>query len=443
MLQGDMGTADTSIIMEEVFMKRRILYGAMLGMLVSFGATSAEAAFVVGGENGWQLSTVVDVFSTYNTTSPNPGGNRFTSLLGVGSDDPTADDQRFGVGIGLLPSVVAFNIKAPTTNGIDSTVRVGIYPAIQNKYNNNGAANRFETSPNIDFREFYYTAKGTFGELLAGRALNLYQGKNILTDMTLLTAGVVPGNAFRGNTTLGHIGYGYLYANFGPQLRYTTPDLSGVKVAFSVGEPYAVSSETAKTNTPRLETEVSYVIKINDNTNVQVWGSAMFQSATRSENAAARAGAQNESIGGAAGVSAGLGKANLLLSGYYGQALGMVSVQDGDFLGSTSTDLAGDERIHWGFLVQATYKLNPDWMLGVNYGQSRQEESDFDKDNRAGYNTTYTTPIDKQESATFNVTYNLNKFTQFIGEYTYAQNTWHDDKTQHSNQFALGTMFYW
>jgi hypothetical protein len=41
------------------------------------------------------------------------------------------------------------------------------------------------------------------------------------------------------------------------------------------------------------------------------------------------------------------------------------------------------------------------------------------------------------------VVYNLNKFTQFVGEYTYAQNTWHDGASQHSNQFALGTLFYW
>src|SRR5512138_902916 len=123
---------------------------------------SADAAFVVGGENGWQLSTdgIVDVFATYNTTNALPGGNRSISLLSVGGNETKAD-QRFGVGIGLLPSVVAFNVKAPTTNGIDSNVRVGIYPALQNGDQFAGQSNkRFSTSPNIDFREFFYTAKG-------------------------------------------------------------------------------------------------------------------------------------------------------------------------------------------------------------------------------------------------------------------------------------------
>ena len=89
------------------------------------------------------------------------------------------------------------------------------------------------------------------------------------------------------------------------------------------------------------------------------------------------------------------------------------------------------------FLTQATYKLTPSVMLGANYGQSRQEQSDFDKTD------TTISQIKNQEAAVATVTYNLNKFTQFIAEYSYAQNTWHDGANQHSNQFALGTMFYW
>lgn len=388
-----------------------------------------DAAFVIGGENGWQLSTdgIVDVFATYASTSPKPGGNRSLSLLSIGGTENTYD-QRFGVGVGLLPSVIAFNVKAPTTMGVDSSVRVGIYPNIQNKSNQ-----RFDTSPNIDFREFFYTAKGAYGELLAGRALNLYQGKNILNDMTLLTSGTIPGNTFRGGTTLGHIGYGYLYTNFGPQIRYTTPDLAGVKVALEIAEPYKISADTAKTNSPRIEAEVSYA-KVFGSTSVQAWVSGLYQTAPRKEGVA-RAGKDNESIGGAGGVSAGFSGVNLMVSGYGGRGLGMVSAQDGDFLESTSTDANGKERLHWGYLLQASYQITPSIKLGANYGQTRQEKNSNEP---AG-------PVimKNQESAVFMVAYNLNKFTQFVGEYIYAQNTWQDGAKQHSNQFALGTMFYW
>ena len=426
-------------------MKKLVSLVAAL-LLALTAIPSAEAAFVIGGENGWQLSTdgIVDVFSVYQSASPIPAGPRFPSFLNGNS----TYDQEFGVRVGLLPSVVAFNVKAPTVNGVDSAVRIGIYPNIQNgrktvqdSTGKDVGGLRFDTSPNIDFREIYYTASGAYGQLLAGRALNLYQGKNILTDMTLLTAGVVgaPGSG----TTLGHIGYGYLYANFGPQIRYTTPDLNGVKVAFSVNEPYKISGDTAKTPTPRLETEISYATVLNGGTTLQAWASGLYESATRSDTATARPGAQNQSIGGAGGIEAGFGGVDLMASGYVGEGLGMISAQDGDFgvAGISSTDGAGKERTHFGFLTQVTYKLTPDIKLGANYGQSRQAESDFDKTQR-GVAGSFS-PMKKQEAAVGMVTYNFNKFTQFIVEYSYAQNTWHDGATQHSNSVAIGTMFYW
>jgi hypothetical protein len=428
-------------------MKKRISIAAAMALAATVAAIPAQAAFVIGGENGWQLSTdgIVDVFATYQSASPVPDGARFPSFLNGNS----SYDQNFGVRVGLLPSVVAFNVKAPTVNGVDSTVRIGIYPNIQNGgrtvFDSNGksvSGLRFDTSPNIDFREIFYTAKGKCGELLAGRALNLYQGKNILTDMTLLTAGVV--GAPSSGTTLGHIGYGYLYANFGSQIRYTTPDLNGVKVAVSVNEPYKISGDTAKTPTPRIETEISYATTYGGGNTFQAWASGLYQSATRSTAAGvARPGETNTSLGGAAGVQTGIGKVDLLASGYAGEGLGMISAQDGDFgaAGISSTDFAGKERTQFGFLAQATYKLTPTVKVGANYGQSRQLESDDDK-SRHGVSGSFV-PMKKQEAAVAMVTYNFNKFIQFIGEYTFAQNTWHDGATQHANSVALGTLFYW
>ncbi|MDA8413342.1 MAG: hypothetical protein M0023_06080 [Desulfobacteraceae bacterium] len=415
-------------------MKKSIVLtlGLFVAMLLTV-SRPCSAAFVIGGENGWQLSTdgIVDVFATYATTTRLPTGPRSLSLLSFGGTEGT-QDQRFGVGVGLLPSVIAFNVKAPTTMGVDSAVRVGIYPNIQNN-----SGQRFDTSPSVDFREFFYTAKGAYGELLAGRALNLYQGKNILNDMTLLTAGTIPSNAFRGGTTLGHIGYGYLYTNFGPQIRYTTPDMAGVKVALEIAEPYKISSDTSKTNSPRIETEISYAGIIGP-VATQAWLSGLYQVAPRSDTAAARPGKDNQSIGGAAGATVGFSGLNLMGSGYVGRGLGMLSVQDGTLdalLGNTAVDANGKERLAYGYLLQATYQLTPSFKLGANYGTSRQEKNDTEP---AGPSI-----VKNQESAVFMAAYNLNKFTQFVAEYIYAQNTWMDGAKQHSNQFALGTMFYW
>jgi hypothetical protein len=433
-------------------MKKSVSITLGLCMAASLVANKpASAAFTVGGENGWQLSTdgIVDVFSYYHTTTELPSGSRDGGWLD--NSDTNDTNQRFGIGVGLLPSVVALNVKAPTTNGVDSTVRVGIYPSIQNGEDSGGLGlnsdDRFNTGGNIDFREIFYTAKGRYGEILAGRALNLYQGKNILTDMVLLTAGTV---GARANTvTLGHIGFGYLYTGFGPQMRYTTPEFYNTKFAIEIAEPYNISSSRSlgsgkkdKTNTPRVEAELSYAQTYKNGMNAQGWLSGMYQRATRrntNDGIQYRAGKNVESIGGAYGIGGGYKGANLLFSGYGGRGLGMLSVQDG-VLGST--DSHGNGRLFWGFLAQATYQINPSWMVGVNYGQNNMIETKQDTiDRYAGVNAYVA--MRKQQSGVATVTYNMNKFTQFVAEYIYARQTWQDGQSQRSNQFALGTMFYW
>ena len=437
-------------------MKRFATVAAGAVLLAMSAAGTAGAAFTIGGENGWQLSTdgIVDVFYTYNSSSKNPSapGTRSVSFLGLTS----GQEQASQVTVGLLPSVIAFNVKAPTVNGIESSVRVGIYPSISNSSGKTGvdSQNRFQTSPNIDLREFFYTAKGKYGELLAGRALNLYQGKSILADMTLLTAGVVPVPQLGTTTTLGHIGYGYLYTNFSAQLRYTTPDFSGFKVAFELGEPYNVSAQTGKNSMPRFETELSYATKIGGATTLQTYVSALYQGATRSDAATNRPGGYEKSVGGDMGATVGFSGFELHAAGYVGEGLGMISAQDGalaaGLVGGTATtgpsnavDGNGCNRTQFGFLAQATYQLNPEWKFGVNYGQNRQIESEYDKVQRPVYGSKYGIPMFKQEAADVMVVYNLTKFMQFIVEYAYAQNTWADSATQHSNGFNVGTMFYW
>lgn len=435
-------------------MKRFAAIAAGAVLLATSAAGTANAVFTVGGENGWQLSTdgIVDVFNTYMSASGYPSGTRSISFLNLNP----GQNQSNQVTVGLLPSVIAFNIKAPTVNGIESNVRVGIYPSIQNSSGEGGvdSQNRFQTSPNIDFREFFYTAKGKYGEFLAGRALNLYQGKSILADMVLLTSGVVPIPRLGTTTTLGHIGYGYLYTNFSAQMRYTTPDFSGFKVAFEIAEPYNISAQTGKTNTPRLETEISYATTMGKGITLQAYLSGLYQGATRSDLATNRPGGYENSLGGDGGVTVGFSGIELHAAAYVGQGLGMISAQDGALAAavmggtpttgpSNSVDGGGYNRTQFGFLAQATYQLNPEWKFGVNYGQNRQIESDYDKIRRPIYGTGYGIPMFKQEAVDVMVVYNLTKFIQFIGEYAYAQNTWADSATQHSNGFNIGTMFYW
>jgi hypothetical protein len=449
---------------------KKISIGALLVALVVVLAGPAQAAFTVGGENGWSLGTdgIVNIFGAYQTNS---GNNNAAGLLGA------TGDQKFGVRVGLLPSILAFNVKAPTTAGIDSNVRVGFYVNVQNNSNgwdvgpavngvlastgNNIASDtRYNTAPNIDLREFFYTASGKFGSFLAGRALNLFQGQNILNDMTLFTAGVVDMTAVRGGTSLGHIGYGYLYTNFGPQFRYTTPDMGGVKVALEIAEPYQISNASAaysggKMNTPRIETEISYATTFKGGS-VHAWVEGLWQNAIRGTGATSKAtvdalgnpvpatftattrpGGTDISLGVAPGFNVQFGPVGVMASGYYGTGLGMVSAQDGDIFTQLTNDAFGNQRTFWGFLAQSTYQVTDAIRLAVNYGANRSDRTDAE--GAAGIYS----GMKSQEALVGQVNYNLNKFTQFTFEYIWAQNVTQGNDKLRSNQVALGTVFFW
>ena len=276
------------------------------------------------------------------------------------------------------------------------------------------------------------------------------KAKNILTDMTLFSVGVV--GPVDSGPTMGHIGYGYLYPNFGAQIRYTTPSLNGVKVAVSVNDTNDIGSATVR-NVPRIESEISYATTFTGG-KFQSWLSGLYQTASFAGN-----DKHATSVGGAAGAEVGLGGLDMLVSGYGGQALGMLGMQ-----GADATDSVGKERKNWGFLAQATYMLTPELKLGVNYGQSNAIETDQDRlertigvttpahfvfDTSTGgstlipASTALAAHVKTQQAAVGALTYNVNKFTQLIAEYTWAQDKWHDGQKQDANIVALGTFFYW
>src|SRR6185369_3337929 len=252
--------------------------------------------------------------------------------------------------------------KAPTVNGIDVSARLGFYPQIQN----GGTRTNFKSQ--IDTRELWFAADGAYGQFLAGKALNLFQGKSILTDMTLFGVGAT-GGPKGGGTTLGHIGTGYLYAQFSPNFRYTTPDLAGFKAAVSVVDPSKIAgSGNAATvlETPAVEAELSYATKFQGGT-AQVWVNGLYQKAQFDNSAAAGLvgrGVHADGVSGGAQVT--LGGAELLASGFTGKGLGSILLLDTD-----SLDAVGHERISSGFLVQGTYKIAAtNTKLGVNYGMN-------------------------------------------------------------------------
>jgi hypothetical protein len=399
-------------------MKRIGFSSVLIGMLgfaalVLVAATPAKAGFVVGGENGWQMSYdgMINVFMVYTTQS---------------DQSVASERQSFRIRTGLLPSIFGFNVKSPTINGVDYAARLGLYPQIQNDGTRTGLGpgSPIANGTSLDIREVFFTADGKFGQFLVGRALNLYQGKNILTDMTLIGNGV-PLNMTGGGVDLGFIGHGYLYTSFGPQFRYTTPDMSGFKLAVAIADPSQIDGATT-INQPRFEAELSHVATMGS-VKLNSWVSALYQEAKFNGS-----NKKVSSIGGAGGVQATIGPVGLLLSGFGGQGLGMTLIQDdGDAL-----DGIGKERVSYGGLVHATYTIGKA-KLGAQYGINYLDRSDYDED------TNLQNVVKSKQAVTGGVYYSVNKYLTLVGEYTFARDQKRDGSKVDMNVVSLGTVFTW
>jgi len=406
-------------------MKRAKISSAIIGVLgfaalVLVASTPAKAAFVVGGENGWQMSYdgMINVFMVYDAKDQLQYKNGV-----VKTPSPASEMQSFRIRTGLLPSIFAFNVKSPTIDGVDYAARIGLYPQIQNNGTRIGLGTYGDGGTSIDIREVFFTADGKFGQFLVGRALNLFEGKNILTDMTLIGNGV-PLNMTGGGVDLGHIGYGYTYTSFGPQFRYTTPDMAGAKLAVAICDPSNIEGATT-INQPRFETELSYV-KDFGGVKISSWLAGLYQEAKFN-------GTEHKvsTIAGAGGIQAWVGPVELLLSGFGGQAVGMQLTQVDDSV----LDGAFNPRITYGGLVHATYTIAKA-KLGVQYGINYADKTDFDS--ATGYDG-----LKSNQAVTGGCYYSVNKFLTLVGEYTWARNSFYDNSRQTQNIVSLGTVFVW
>jgi len=420
-------------------------------LFLAANAGDATAEIVLAGDKAdaksWSFSTdgFLNAFYVYEDADEVSGGTPGVANGGFGL---ISAGKSSTIRTGLLPGLLAFNIKAPESRGITVTSRVGFYPQIQN----GGTRSDFDVQ--VDTRELWFAADGAFGQVLAGKSLNLFQAKSILTDMTLFGVGSTGGPKANNlpqapggsGTTLGHIGSGYLYAQFGPNIRYTTPDLGGLKVAVSLVDPSAIGSLVVngtpigplatKTETPGVEAEVSYATKFKGGT-AQAWVSGLYQRAKFADGdntGTAAVGSKVTARGVSGGAQVAFAGAELTATGFTGRALGSVLLLDLD-----SLDAAGEERKSSGFLVQGTYTIAPtSTKLGINYGMNIMDETARDAADRAAG----TSALENRSGLTLGVYQNITPSWQVMAEYTRTTAEWFSGAEQESNVFAVGTFFF-
>src|SRR5947208_10986014 len=331
-------------------MKRLTLL--LLGLALGVSATASAQGLTMQMSNGWafQFSGNVNVFWVFSKENATAG-----------------DATNSSVRTGLLPAFATFEARGKEA-GLNLGVHFGFAPQIQNFDNLHD-----QFGAQIDMRQVYLTIGLKNGsQILAGRELSLFGRQNILNDMTLFGVGAVgiPGVTIPGanppqggGTTLGRIGYGYIYPNFNAQVTYSTKP-GEAQLSIGLFQP-SVNGAYDVTKIPRLEAEFTYNQKSGKN-NYMVWVGGLWQSTSN----APTGGNTASSFGGTAGIKAGLSDLSVVVNGYIGKGLGTTLMFSG--LGGGGVSTGGTElRSSDGGYVQLMYKVSPKTNLGASWGFSR------------------------------------------------------------------------
>ena len=152
---------------------------ALLCLGLALGAANAaEAQLTMQMSNGWSFTFAgnVNAFIIYQQNKSCAGDACVTSRK----------DNSFGTG--LLPAFAVFDAKGKEEN-LDLGVHFGFAPQIETGGHYASFFGSQAAGAQIDMRQVFLTAGGTWGQLLMGKELGLFQRGNILNDMTLLEIG--------------------------------------------------------------------------------------------------------------------------------------------------------------------------------------------------------------------------------------------------------------
>ncbi len=440
--------------------KRKIAIAAVPAVM-ALASTSVDSKILLMSQEGWEVSFdgAANAFIMKNSVSNVPdssggtGNITFDTYGGVtGGNDDTS------IVTGLLPNVWGMSLKAPTANGLDVTMRLGLYTHL------NGGENALGNGQ-INIRETSGSVAGSFGTILFGRSLGIHQSNAILNDMLLFGVGAAA-NADQSNTSLGRIGLGYLYTDFRPQISWTLPgmDALGGNFGAKIGifDPDSVVADSAAfnatdKNSPRVEAQITYNGGIGD-LGVNLWVDGSYQNTERNE-AEAAARTQQDASGaettrrGANGNdnrdtdvdSAGVGFGtklsyqgfSIVATGFYANAQGIRGQKAVQGLGRTGAlDDVGTERKTYGGYLQGTYDFGQGTSAGYSYGGNCLKRTGSDIQTRGVMNC--------QTMHSGMIWHNVTDNFRLVAEGGYTEKTWYlADSDQEDSFGGVGAFFFW
>jgi hypothetical protein len=328
----------------------------------------------------------------------------------------------------LLPAFAVFDAKGKEGN-TDLGAHFGFAPQIQcgpRDVTGDGIPDAAVAhdcfGAQIDMRQVYLTLGGSWGQILAGRELGLFGRQNILTDQTLFGIGAT-GGQFSGGTTLGRIGFGYIYPQFKAQMTYSTA--AGRPFQLSIGLFDPASNPPYNTvQLPRVEAEGVWSAG-----NTKVWVGGLVQN----NGTGGAVNTKATAWGGSGGVRFGTPMFSLTASGYYGKGLGTTLLFNLGAAGSGNG--TSDLRKSYGGIGQVTFTpANSKLTVAGSWGISMLKSAD---DDLAAFKT-------KNWLASGGIYYQATKSLRAVGEFNYAV-TGDDDAATDDNKSiapAVGLMLF-
>jgi len=376
-----------------------------LGLALGAANTVHAQGLTMQMSNGWNFtfSGNVNTFIYYEQTKT--GGNTPVSA-GLVTDPqggvvlPGAAVRATRLTVGLLPSFAVFDAKGKEGN-TDLGVHFGFAPNVQC---GTGVNDCFGAQ--IDMRQVYLTVGGTWGQLLVGRELGLFSRQNILTDQTLFGIGATgngtPGDGF--GTTLGRIGFGYIYPQFRAQITYSTKAGQPYQLSIGVFEAASVG-DYAFTQIPRVETEFTYSAS-----GFKGWLGGTLESTKD----APTGGVSMTGYGGDAGLRYEAAAFSITGSGYYGKGLGTTLYgQNGSADLHLTSSGKDDARKSYGFIGQITVTPPASKVtIAGSYGTSYLKASNNDKTVSNDFRT-------ENSLISGGIYYQATKSLKVVGEFDY------------------------
>jgi hypothetical protein len=370
---------------------------SLVGAAALTAAGAANATIVVGGENGYEFSVDgnINQFFTY-----------------ADSDNGGADNS--GVENGLLPTFFGFNVAMPEINGLKVAARVSISPST-----NTGSY--VSGSSAMEQREAFATVDGSFGQILMGKALGLYSANNILLDQTLYGVGATSGNS--AITTLGRIGYGYDYANWRSQIRWTSNDMNGFKIAAAVMDADEAMVGAATETDPRYEASLSYATSF-DNGSLKFWLDGMSQSI---EQATGDVDSDGVTVGGQVLFSG----FEIVAAYYDNEGVGGLGGLEGN-----GADANGNERDGDGYYVQAGYNFGGSTWVKTSYGESNLDRTSLDKANNVDL-------PEERNMWTVGIYHDVTANLKLVAEYSQMETESSVSDDSETDVFSVGGFISW